>query len=92
MLVRIKKTSGTRRVYKNPRLDGRPFIAGMANGHMGIFQRKRDSEKIQELRTLSIPQMLGSKSVMEHIKSEESEKLIKKNLEREIKRILEGYF
>lgn len=61
------------------------------NGHKGIFQRKEDN-RIQELKTLSIPQMLGSKTIMEYIKnSGKVDDILEKNLEREINRILKGH-
>lgn len=89
--VLIKKTSGTQRVRGKKNLKGKPFIARMKNGHKGIFQKK-ENRKIEELKTLSIPQMLGSESVMEYIKSNnEVDNVLEKNLRREVNRILKGY-
>ena len=63
----------------------------MKNGHKGIFQKK-ENRKIEELKTLSIPQMLGSESVMEYIRSNnEVDNVLEKNLRREVNRILKGY-
>lgn len=99
--VLVKKSDGRKIVNGNPRLRGRPFIAKMKNGHIGIFQRSHRTRKnnagkevsvIQDLKTLSIPQMLGSKTIMEYINdSRETEKLIEKNLDKEIEKILKGY-
>lgn len=89
--VIVKKIDGKKKVQGKKNLKGQPFVARMMNGHKGIFQRK-ENRKIQELKTLSIPQMLGSESVMEYIKSNnEVDILLEKNLEREINRILKGY-
>ena len=89
--VLIKKTSGTQRVRGKKNLKGKPFIARMKNGHKGIFQKK-ENRKIEELKTLSIPQMLGSESVMEYIRSNnEVDNVLEKNLRREVNRILKGY-
>lgn len=89
--ILIKKTSGTQRVRGKKNLKGKPFIARMKNGHKGIFQKK-ENRKIEELKTLSIPQMLGSESVMEYIRSNnEVDNVLEKNLRREVNRILKGY-
>ena len=65
----------------------------MRNGHIGIFQRKyKNNYPIKEHRTLSIPQMLGTESIMEYIaKNGQAEKLIEERIEKEIDRILKGY-
>ncbi len=89
--VLVKKIDGKRKVQGKKNLKGQPFIARMMNGHKGIFQRKEDN-RIQELKTLSIPQMLGSKTIMEYIKnSGKVDDILEKNLEREINRILKGH-
>lgn len=48
--------------------------------------------KIVELRTVSISQMLGNENIMQYyFQNEEVEKMVEKNLEKEIDRILKGY-
>lgn len=91
--VKVKKTEGKKLVVGKPGRRGKPFISGMRNGHIGIFQRKYKSNyPIKEHRTLSIPQMLGTESIMEYIaKNGQAEKLIEERIEKEIDRILKGY-
>lgn len=89
--VLIEKNHGKRKVQGNSNLKGQPFIARMKNGHKGIFQKK-EKRKLQELKTLSIPQMLGSETIMEYLhNSGKVDEILEKNIEREIKRILKGH-
>lgn len=89
--VRIKKSEGTKIVRRNPKNLGNPFLANMKNGHRGIFQRKdKSSYPIKENYSLSIPQMLGYKSIGEYV-IEKGNTLLEKAIEREVERILRGY-
>ena len=92
--VRVKKREKRKVVKGKSNLFGKPFIATMKNGHRGIFQRKstnrKESTRIQDLKTVSIPQMLGSKSIQEYI-DEKAPEILEKNLDKEIDRILKGY-
>ena len=92
--VRVKKREKRKVVKGKSNLFGKPFIATMKNGHRGIFQRKstnrKESTRIQDLKTVSIPQMLGSKSIQEYIDKKAPE-ILEKNMDREIERILKGY-
>ena len=92
LLVRVKKREKRKVVVGKDNLYGRPFLATMKNGHRGIFQRKASNRKatIQDLKTVSIPQMLGTKSVEEYVE-DKAPKILEKNLDREIDRILKGH-
>lgn len=102
--VLIKRSEGRKKVKGKTNLNGAPFIARMSNGHHGIFQRNNKVRKVQgknkmystqgltQLNTLSIPQMLGSNSVMEYIRSNGAEKILEKNFDNEVDKILEGYY
>lgn len=92
LLVRVKKREKRKSVTGNSKLYGRPFLATMKNGHRGIFQRKSQSRKstIQDLKTVSIPQMLGAETIQEYVNDKASE-ILEKNFDREIDRILKGH-
>lgn len=91
IFVVIKRKEGKKKVVGKSQLKGKPFIATMGNGHSGIFQRK-ESGTLKELKTLSIPQMLGSKTVMEYLeKNKKIDEILEKNLDIEIEKILKGY-
>lgn len=62
--VSVMVLKGQRKVVQP--IDGRrAFIATMSSGHVGVFVRKGKSRlPIQELSSLSIPQMFGTKNVM----------------------------
>lgn len=51
---------------------------------------KREVAAIEDIKTLSIPQMLGTNSVQEYV-NEKAPDIVEKNLEKEIDRILKGY-
>lgn len=53
-------------------------------------EKSRDVNTIQDLKTVSIPQMLGTKSIQEYIDKKAPE-ILEKNMDREIERILKGY-
>ena len=104
LLVGIKKENGVQLLSGKSELFGKPFIARMKNGHIGVFQRKiskrigageKKSEEqenpIQELYTSSIPQMAGEKGVQKYIE-EEAEKMVNERFIHEVDRILRGYF
>lgn len=92
LLVRVKKKEKRKAVVGSSKLYGRPFLATMKNGHRGIFQRKEKNRKatIKDLKTISIPQMLGTNTVQEYVNNKAPE-ILEKNLEKEIERILKGY-
>lgn len=104
MFVGIKKAEGIQLLSGKSELYGKPFTAKMKNGHIGVFQRKtsrrigvgsQKSEEqenpIQELYTISIPQMAGNQGVQKYIE-EEAGKLVNERFEHEVDRILKGYF
>lgn len=107
IFVKVKKKEGKKRIQGKEDLHGKPFVAKMSNGHIGIFQRSyktrsktfelksgktknRDVEIIKDLKSTSIPQMLGSDSVQEYVDKKAPE-ILEKNMDREIERILKGY-
>lgn len=92
LLVRVKKREKRKAVVGKTNLYGRPFLATMKNGHRGIFQRKGKNRKstIQDLKTVAIPQMLGTETVQEYVE-DKAPKILEKNLDREIDRILKGH-
>lgn len=53
-------------------------------------EKNRDVPIIEDLKTVSIPQMLGTDSVQEYVNKRAPE-ILEKNLDREIERILKGY-
>lgn len=81
---------GPRKVVKgNPNLPGRPFIATLKTGHVGIFQRtqsKRPYSKpvMKELFTVSIPGALTNKVIADVLRRVAVERF-GVELEREIK-------
>ena len=103
ILSGVKKSNGIKLLQGKDNLFGRPFTAKMKNGHIGVFQRKikqrigvgmRSSSEqenpIQELYTLSIPQMAGEKGIQKYIE-EEAEKMVNERFEHEVERILKGH-
>ena len=103
ILSGVKKSNGIKLLQGKDNLFGRPFTAKMKNGHIGVFQRKtkqrirvgmvsssEQENPIQELYTLSIPQMAGEKGVQKYIE-EEAEKMVNERFEHEVERILKGY-
>lgn len=102
--VLIKKVDGRKIVSGKPNLVGKAFLAKMRSGHTGIFQRNHKTRKVQyknrsynaagitELKTLSIPQMLESDSIMSYLSKDDGiTKVLEKNFEREIDKVLKGY-
>lgn len=102
--VLIKKSEGRKKVKGKSNLNGLPFIAKMSNGHVAIFQKNNKVRKVQgkkknynaqgltQLNTVSIPQMLGSETVMQHLKENGADDMLQKNFEREIEKVLKGYY
>lgn len=92
LLVKVKKREKRKAVVGKVNLYGRPFLATMKNGHRGIFQRKASDREatIQDLKTVSVPQMLGTESVEEYVE-DKAPKILEKNFDREIDRILKGH-
>ena len=103
ILSGVRKSNGIKLLRGKDELFGKPFTAKMKNGHIGVFQRKikqrigvgmRSSSEqenpIQELYTLSIPQMAGEKGVQKYIE-EEAEKMVNERFEHEVERILKGH-
>lgn len=71
------------------------FVARMANGHTGIFERTGGStsngtDAIRELFGPSVPQMLGYEDVREKLTGEAMEKFDER-LDHEVQRILNGW-
>lgn len=103
LLVGIKKENGVQLLSGKSELFGKPFIARMKNGHIGVFQRKtrrrigigkkadEQENPIQELYTSSISQMAGEKGVQKYIE-EEAGKMVNERFIHEVDRILRGYF
>lgn len=103
ILSGVKKSNGIKLLQGKDNLFGRPFTAKMKNGHIGVFQRKtkqrirvgmvsssEQENPIQELYTLSIPQMAGEKGIQKYIE-EEAEKMVNERFEHEVERILKGH-
>ena len=102
ILSGVRKSNGIKLLRGKDELFGKPFTAKMKNGHTGVFQRKtkqrigvgmgsssEQENPIQELYTLSIPQMAGEKGVQKYIE-EEAEKMVNERFEHEVERILKG--
>lgn len=71
------------------------FVAKMASGHVGIFERtggqtSNDSAEIRELMGSSVPQMLGSDEVQEKLAKSAMEKF-EERLDHEVLAILNGW-
>lgn len=66
------------------------FVAQMASGHKGIFERTGDGSKIRELMGSSIPQMLGNDDVSARLAGLAGEKF-EERLDHEIDRLLNGW-
>lgn len=103
ILSGVRKSNGIKLLRGKDELFGKPFTAKMKNGHIGVFQRKtkqrigvgmgsssEQENPIQELYTLSIPQMAGEKGVQKYIE-EEAEKMVNERFEHEVERILKGH-
>ena len=103
ILSGVRKSNGIKLLRGKDELFGKPFTAKMKNGHFGVFQRKtkqrigvgmgsssEQENPIQELYTLSIPQMAGEKGVQKYIE-EEAEKMVNERFEHEVERILKGH-
>lgn len=103
ILSGVRKSNGIKLLRGKDELFGKPFTAKMKNGHTGVFQRKtkqrigvgmgsssEQENPIQELYTLSIPQMAGEKGVQKYIE-EEAEKMVNERFEHEVERILKGH-
>lgn len=102
ILSGVRKSNGIKLLRGKDELFGKPFTAKMKNGHIGVFQRKtkqrirvgmvsssEQENPIQELYTLSIPQMAGEKGIQKYIE-EEAEKMVNERFEHEVERILKG--
>lgn len=75
------------------------FVAQMASGHIGIFERQLNAQRssprsgrksdqpIVELMGLAVPSMIGQKDTVEKIK-QEGEKTLRNRLDHEIDRML----
>lgn len=103
ILSGVRKSNGIKLLRGKDELFGKPFTAKMKNGHTGVFQRKtkqrigvgmgsssEQENPIQELYTLSIPQMAGEKGVQKYIEKE-AEKMVNERFEHEVERILKGH-
>lgn len=95
--VRVKKTEGFKNSQGKERLFGKPFVANVETGHegtqhMGIFQRKTQKGRypIEQLYTVSISEMLGSKTVSEYA-VEKGQDYLEQIMAKEVDRILKGY-
>lgn len=64
------------------------FVARMASGHTGIFER--DGDGISEIMGSSLPQMVGNEEVIEKL-SEDASKKFEERMDHEISRILNGW-
>lgn len=83
----LKSTSPTR--YENA------FVAQMKSGHTGIFERTggmtaSGSSEIEEIMGSSVPQMLGSKEVLEKLSHQAMEKFGER-IDHEVLRRLNGW-
>lgn len=71
------------------------FVAKMASGHVGIFERtggqtRNDTDELRELMGSSIPQMLGNEEVQEKLAKSTMEKF-EERLDHEVLAILNGW-
>ena len=83
----LKSTSSTR--FEDS------FVAMMRSGHTGIFERSggrtaSGASSIQEIMGSSVPQMVGSREVLDKLEEDAQQKLGER-IEHEITRILNGY-
>lgn len=80
----VKKAGGYKPLNGSPK----PFVAGFASGHTGVFERK-SSERlpISELYGPAVPQMLKSEEVMPNIERRANE-VLQNRLDHEISRLL----
>ena len=66
------------------------FIAQMASGHLGIFERdSKPRFPVEEIMGLAAAQMVGNEKIIEPLE-EEAQKLVNERLEHEIERLLGG--
>ncbi|MCI6381335.1 phage tail protein [Fusobacterium mortiferum] len=99
LTVAIKKGTGRVPVTGKPILYGKPFLAKFKTGHIGVMQRKTEKKQrvakgewkspMQELFTLSIPQMLGNPSVQNYIEEYASD-LVQNRFYHEVDRLIRG--
>jgi len=89
--LRIKKNAPTTLTHSNPNYEGTPFVQRMKTGHIGIYQRRRGSRGIAELRTITVPQMLQADNVSEDV-LKEGETILGTEFERNVKRIIAGFY
>lgn len=100
--VSPKRPSPARRSPYNARIQkgggrkslGKAFVARMPNGSMGVYERfgpyrRGAGQKIKPKYGPSVPQMLGSKDVVEHV-SEKARQMMDSRIDHEINRILGG--
>lgn len=78
-----------------PRRFAQAFVAEMASGHTGIFERtggvtRGGSDEIREIMGSSVPQMLGSQEVQEKLARDAMDKF-EERLDHEVLRILNGW-
>ena len=64
------------------------FVARMASGHTGIFERSGDG--IEEIMGSSVPQMVGNEEVVEKL-AQDAEKKFVERMDHEVSRILNGW-
>lgn len=99
LTVAIKKSNGRVPISGKPILFGKPFLAKVKNGHIGVMQRKTEKKQriasgewksqMQELFTLSIPQMLGNPSVQNFVEDYISD-IVTKRFNHEVDRLIRG--
>lgn len=70
------------------------FVAQMRSGHIGIMERKKGTvspatgkEKLKELLSPAVPQMVGNEKVMQNVEERVNE-VINQRIEHEIERLL----
>jgi len=72
------------------------FVAQMKSGHIGIFERRKGTvspnagkEKLKELLSPAVPQMVGNETVMENVEKRVNE-VVNQRIDHEIERLLNG--
>ncbi len=89
-----KAASGHQLNSTSPTKFDNAFVAMMPNGHVGIFERTggispNGSDEIREMKGLSIPEMLGGRSVSESLSAKAAE-AFNAEMDAQITRIMNG--
>lgn len=99
LTVAIKKDRGRVPVQGKPKLYGKPFLVKLNNGHIGVMQRKTEKKiyvakgiwrsPIEELFTLSIPQMVENPIIQNYIEDQVIT-IFNERFNHEVERLIKG--